>query len=170
MRILMILIPDDEAAIPPKAPILRLERVIGPYYVFRDAGAEVVLASPAGGFPRMAAAAEDRAASSPLLDRFRADRTGRDDLTDTLDLDQIYDEDFDAALCLGAPGPIWEAERRCTAGALIAAFLQAGKPVAVIPTVPDLAARGTGDGLIITADRPDAGLGAARALLGALAG
>lgn len=169
MRILMILIPD-EAAMPAKAPVLRLERFIGPYYAFRDAGAEVVLASPAGGFPWMGPAADDRAASSPALDRFRADRPAREDLTDTLDLDQIYEEDFDAALCLGAPGPIWEAERRCVAGALIAAFLEAGKPVAVIPSTLDLSLRGAADGLIITGDNAVASLRAAGALLGVMKG
>lgn len=170
MRILMILIPDDEAAAPVKEPVLRLERFIGPYYTFRDAGAEVVLASPSGGFPWMGPAADDRALSSPGLDRFRIDRTAREDLTDTLDLGQIYEEDFDAALCLGAPGPIWEAERRCIAGALIAAFLDTGKPVAVIPSALELAARGAAAGLIITGDDAAASLRAARALLGALKG
>ncbi len=101
----MILIPDDEANVPARPPVLRLERFIGPYYAFRDAGAEVVLASPSGGFPWMGPAADDRGVSSPGLDRFRADRPAREDLTDTLDLGQIYEEDFDAALCLGTPAP-----------------------------------------------------------------
>jgi putative intracellular protease/amidase len=163
MRILMILIPDDEAAAPAREPVLRLERFIGPYYAFRDAGAEVVLASPSGGFPWMGPAEGDRGVSSPALDRFRADRPAREDLTDTLDLGQVYDEDFDAALCLGAPRPP-------RAGALIAAFLGAGKPVVVIPSTPGLVAQGTGGGLIITGDDAAASLRAANALLGALKG
>ncbi len=163
MRILMILIPDDEARVPARPPVLRLERFIGPYYAFRDAGAEVVLASPSGGFPWMGPAADGRGVASPGLDRFRADRPAREDLTDTLDLGQIYAEDFDAALCLGTPAPP-------QAGAMIAGFLRAGKPVAAIPSAPDLVARGVGEGLIITGDDAAASLRAALALLGALRG
>ena len=77
----------------------------------------------------------------------------RDDLTDTLLLDQIWPEDFDALLCLGTPGP---------AGDLVATFRQGGKPVAVIP-------ENRADGSpTITADGADAPLQAARALIGAL--
>lgn len=157
----MILISDDRAAAPASEPVLRLEQFVRPYYAFRDAGAEVVLASPAGGFPWMGPV--EGGVSSVALDRFRADHPAREDLTDTLDFDRVYDEDFDAALCLGGP-------RSLRAGALIAAFLRAGKPVAVIPSTPQLVADGTGAGLVITGDDAGAGLRAAGALLGALKG
>jgi len=159
MRILMMLIPGDRAM----RPVLRLGSFVGPYYAFRDAGAEVVLASPAGGFPWLGPATDEPEAASAALDRFRADHPARADLTDTLDFDQVYDEDFEAALCLGAPRPPG-------ARALIAAFLRAGKPVAVIPSMPQLPAQGIGDGLVITGDDAAAGLRAAAALLGALKG
>ncbi len=159
MRILMMLIPGDRAM----RPVLGLGSFVAPYYAFRDAGAEVVLASPAGGFPWLGPATGEPAAPNAALDRFRADQPAREDFTDTLDFDQIYDEDFDAALCLGAPRPP-------EARALIAAFLRAGKPVAVIPSTPLLVAEGTGDGLVITGDAAAAGLRVAEALLGALKG
>jgi putative intracellular protease/amidase len=159
MRILMILIPGDRAM----RTVQRLDSFVGPYYAFRDAGAEVVLASPAGGFPWLGPATDERAAPNAALDRFRADHPAREDLTDTLDFGQVYEEDFDAALCLGAPHPPG-------ALALIAAFLRAGKPLAVIPSTPQLVAEGTGGGLVITGDDAAVGRRAAAALLAALKG
>jgi hypothetical protein len=152
MRILMILLPDGADLPSGHRPNLRLERCLGAYFVLRDGGAEVALASPLGGFPPMGPGREDHP-DFDLLHRFRDDRTAQDDLTDTLRLDQIWPEDFAAVLCIGAPGQ---------AGALIAAFRDAGKPVAVISGNRD------DGGLTITADGADAPLRAARALIGAL--
>lgn len=173
MRILMILIPDREPG--PEAPevdqgdgpVLRLERFIGPYYVFRDADAEIALASPEGGYPWMGPASADRAIATPAMRRFRDDRSARDELTDTLALDQVYSSDFDGAFCVGSAGAVWLAGS--PTGGLIGQFLAAGKPVAIIPSQIDLAPNGIGDGLLITVDRPGSPILAAHALLGALA-
>lgn len=170
MRVLMMLIPDDEAAVPPSRPVLRMEHFVEPYYLFRDAAVEVVLASPAGGFPAMGLASEDPEPLPEAMHRFRADRIAREELNDTLSLDQIYPDDFDAALCIGSPGRIWHQNDGSQAGAVIAAFLAAGKPVGVIPSVLDLAPHGTGEGLLIVGDGAGTPLLAAQALLGVLRG
>ena len=68
---------------------------------------------------------------SDLFHRFREDRMARDELTDTLLLDQIWPGDFDALLCIGTPGP---------AGDLVATFRKTGKPVAVIRPIEWMAA------------------------------
>lgn len=164
MRILMILIPDRAAA---NRPVLRIERIAEPYYLFRDAGAEVVLASPGGGFPWLGLASDDPDEAPPSLVRFRGDGEAREALTDTLGLDQIFAGDFDAALCIGSPGKIWDGT---PAGGLLAAFLTAAKPVAVIPSDLDLAPHGTGSGLLITGDSAQTPALAAQALLGTLKG
>jgi len=152
MRVLMILVPDGDALPSGSRPNLRLDRFLGPYFALRDEGVEVALASPAGGFPPMGPASLDHP-DNDLFHRFREDRMARDELTDTLLLDQIWPGDFDALLCIGTPGP---------AGDLVATFRKTGKPVAVIP------ANRVDGGLTITADGADAPLQAARALIGAL--
>ena len=169
MRILMILIPDQEAA-PPIAPILRFERFLAPYYLFIDAGADVVLASPLGGDPAMRNAAGKRTDTSAMMLRFQQDQTARDGLTDTLALCQVDPEDFDGAFCLGVTGGVWPPNIANPAGAMVGALLAAGKPVAVVPAELNLDPDGTGDGLLITGDRGEAPTLAARALLGSLAG
>jgi putative intracellular protease/amidase len=150
MRILMILIPDNQAS-----PVLKIGQVIEPYYLFRDSGAEVVIASPAGGDPVSTAAGQDRAAA---VRRFRDDHLARDVLADTLSLDQVSAEDFQAAFCIGASEQI-DAGGDHPASALIAELLDAGKPVAMLSDV-------SGVRLLITGNAPRP---AAQALLGALA-
>jgi putative intracellular protease/amidase len=167
MRILMILIPESDTADSKGDPAVRLERAAGPYYVFRDADVEVVLASSGGGSPRMDFA-DGSATSTELMQRFRQDRIAADEFSDTIGLDQVYTEDFDAAFCVGLPGSIWQPEHKNTAGALIARLLDAGKPVAVMPSGVDLAPKGTGDGLLIVGDGSKSPIAVAHALLGAV--
>jgi putative intracellular protease/amidase len=167
MRILMILIPESDIPDGKGDPAVRLERAAGPYYVFRDAEVEVVLASSGGGSPRMVFA-EDSATSSEPVHRFRQDRIAADEFSDTIGLEQVYTEDFDGAFCIGLPGSIWQPEHKNTAGALSARLLDAGKPVAVMPSGVDLAPKGTSDGLLIVGDGSKSPIPVAQALLGAI--
>jgi hypothetical protein len=167
MRILMILIPESDTSDGNADPAVRLERAAGPYYVFQDADVEVVLASPGGGSPLMGFS-DGSEASTEIMQRFRRDRIASDEFSDTIGLDQVYTEDFDAAICIGLPGSIWQPEHKTTAGALIARLLDAGKPVAVMPSGVDLAPKGVGDGLLIVGDGSKSSIPVAHALLGAI--
>ncbi len=150
MRILMVLIPARE----PFEPALRLGCFVGPYYLFRDAGIEVVLASPSGGAPFMRGAHDGT--SNPAIERFKADAAAREAANDTLALDEVHPEDFEAAFCIGVPGPDRHAAEDEPAAPMIARFLAGAKPVAAIPGRLDLGAD------------DEAALSAAKALLGAL--
>jgi hypothetical protein len=101
MRILMILAAEAERAESDPLPASLLDWAVAPYYVFRDAGIEVVLASPAGGTLAQMAHAD---ASKPEIRRLRQDRTALDEFSDTLRVDQVYAEDFDAAFVAGGAG------------------------------------------------------------------
>jgi hypothetical protein len=149
MRILMILMPDSS-----DKPTLKIRQVIEPYYLFRDSGAEVVVASLAGGGPVSTAAGHDPAAA---VQRLRSDDLARELLADTLSLDQVSANDFQAAFCIGTVEEL-EADTEHPASLLIARLLDAGKPVAVL-------SESRGVRLLISgnASRP-----AAQALLGAL--
>ncbi|PZV37170.1 transporter [Mesorhizobium kowhaii] len=170
MRILLMLIPDVEADIAAGTSMLRLELFAGAYYLFHDRGIEVVLASPAGGSPWMGPASPGRENADVAVLRFRKDGPSREELTDTIRLDQAYAEDFDGALCLGSPGSIWRQEHKSPAASLIADFLVAAKPVAIMPSGLDLMPHGTAEGLLISGDSARTPLLAAHALIGVLDG
>ena len=169
MRILMMLIPDVEADIAAGTSMLRLELFAGAYYVFHDRGIEVVLASPAGGSQWMGPASPGQE-NADAVRRFRQDGPSREALTDTIRVDQAYAEDFDGAFCLGSPGSVWRPEHKSPAASLIADFLVAAKPVAIMPSDLDLVPHGTAEGLLISGDSARAPLLAANALIGVLDG
>jgi hypothetical protein len=167
MRILMILIPDPGTA-PRIPPVLQFERFLAPYYLFVDAGADVVLASPCGGDPAMRTATGKRTDATSAMQRFQQDQTARDALADTLELHRVEPDDFDGAFCLGVTGGVWPPNIDNAGGAMIGRLLAAGKPVAAVPADLRLAPQGAADGLLITGDHADASRLAAKALLAAL--
>jgi len=169
VRILIILVPDGDARAG-QQPTLRFERFLEPYYLFRDAGADVVLASLAGGDPAMRTATGKRRDTSSIMLRFRQDQAARDALVDTLELTQVDPDDFDGAFCIGVAGSIWPPRVEGPVGRMIGGLLASGKPVAVVPAQIDLEPLGAGDGLLIVGDRAQAPVLAAKALLGALNG
>jgi hypothetical protein len=168
MRILMILIADVDGGANP--PVLQFERFLEPYYLFLDAGADVVLASLEGGDPAMRTAGGKRTDATPIMRRFQQDQAARDALSDTLELAQVDPGDFDGAFCLGVSGGVWPPNVHGPAEAMIGSLLISGKPVAVVPDQIDLEPLGASEGLLITGECASAPALAAKALLGALAG
>jgi putative intracellular protease/amidase len=144
--------------------LITLDHLAPAYYIFKDSGAEVVLATLTGEYPRFS---DLRHASSGNRDvqRFLDDRIARDELADTLVLEQIAIEDFDAAFCLGISGSIWNDDAKGPT-AFLASLLSQGKPIAITPGISlDLKPNGAGDGLVIVGNTHDASLMAAHALL-----
>ena len=107
-------------------------------------------------------------AATKVMQRFRQDRIAIDGFSDTVGLDQVYADDFDAAFCVGLPGSIWRPEQKHSAGALISRLLDAGKPVAVLPSGIDLTPKGASEGLLIIGDGSKSPIPAAEALMGAI--
>jgi putative intracellular protease/amidase len=170
MRILMVLVSDTDLDYRDGDLPLQLTRFAAPYYIFCDAGIDVVLATRDGGAPWFKPDAADRRSSSEIIQRFKTDRSARDALNDTLSFDQIEVLDFAAAFCVGAPNTIWRDADPCSSASIIARFLRHGKPVAVAPGTCDLAPFGAGDGLLIIGGSLEAPVLAAKALLAMLKG
>jgi putative intracellular protease/amidase len=145
-------------------PEVNLVRIAAPYYAFKDFGADVVVASSLGGPPMLAKGMRDVDEADEAVRRFKRDRNARDELADTLGLEQIVVDDFDAAFCVGLSGGIWTDSHGVAA--LVRNLLGCGKPVAVVPGKNLLVAPGgAGNGLLILADNEGSPLCAARALI-----
>jgi putative intracellular protease/amidase len=156
MRILFLIFPGDA-----ETSMLRLGLLAPAYYLFRDLPADVVLASPLGGSPMATAAGQETEGQD--VQRFLNDRMAREELADTLMVDQVVIDDFDAAYCLGLVGAIW---KQTGAELVVSQFLEAGKPVVMIPGAGiDVSPRGAANGLLIIGDSEASPLLAARALI-----
>jgi hypothetical protein len=166
-RFLIVLAADDRKGT--VDPELGLSRIAPAYYVFKDSGADVTLASPFGGSPQTVIIGRGSSNDEQAVRRFKADRDARDDIADTLRLDQIVVEDFDSVFCLGLSGRIWS-DDDLGITSLLRSFLAAGKPLALVPGKHlDISPNGAGDGLLVIGENDDSALSAARTLVIAVA-
>ena len=136
MKILMVLTSHDRLGDTGKKTGFWLEELAAPYYVVRDAGADIVLASPLGGQPPLDPKSDAPEAQTDATRRFRADKPAMQALASTRALASIRAEDFDAVFYPGGHGPLWDLADSRESAALIEATLAAGKPVAAVCHAP----------------------------------
>lgn len=144
----------------------RLNSFAGAYYLFKDHGVELALASPGGGWPWPTLGPHSSELTGSFA-RLAQDLAAREELADTLSLAQVCVGDFEGAYCVGLAGPIWRSAPEGSVEEVLAQFLAASKPVAVIPSILDLSPHGSGKGLLITGEAAGTELPAAHALLAA---
>jgi putative intracellular protease/amidase len=136
MRILMVLTSHARLGESGRPTGFWLDEFAAPYYVFHDAGAQVTLASPAGGQPPLDPASDVPAAHTDATRRFAADSAAQAHLADTRPLRLLDAADFDAVFYPGGHGPLWDLVNDADSVALIDAMVAAGKPVAAVCHAP----------------------------------
>ena len=135
-KILMVLTSHDQLGNTGAKTGFWLEEFAAPYYVFKDAGAEVTLASPKGGQPPLDPKSDDPGAQTDATRRFKADAAAQKALAHTERLADVQAADFDAVFYPGGHGPLWDLAEDAHSIALIEATLNAGKPVAAVCHAP----------------------------------
>lgn len=136
MKILMVLTSHDKLGKTGEKTGFWLEEFASPYYVFKDAGAEVTLASPLGGQPPLDPKSDAPDFQTEATHRFKADSAAQNVLSNTLKLAEVSAVDFDAVFYPGGHGPLWDLAEDSSSIALIEAMLAAGKPVAAVCHAP----------------------------------
>ncbi|CAN7546123.1 type 1 glutamine amidotransferase domain-containing protein [Pseudomonas umsongensis] len=136
MKILMVLTSHDQLGNTGKKTGFWLEEFAAPYYVFRDAGAQLTLASPKGGQPPLDPKSDEPDAQTDATRRFRQDPAAQSALASTVMLGTVKAGDYDAIFYPGGHGPLWDLAQDRDSIALIEAFYNAGKPVAAVCHAP----------------------------------
>jgi putative intracellular protease/amidase len=136
MKILMVLTSHDRLGDTGRKTGFWLEELAAPYYVFKDAGAEVVLASPKGGRPPLDPKSGEPDAQTDLTRRFEADEEAEALLSNTNRLDGMSHKGFDAVFYPGGHGPLWDLAEDPASIRLIETTIEAGKPVALVCHAP----------------------------------
>jgi putative intracellular protease/amidase len=136
MKILMVLTSHDELGNTGRKTGFWLEELAAPYYTFKNAGAEITLASPKGGQPPLDPKSNEPANQTDDTRRFEADREATAALAATVKLSDVSQEDFDTVFYPGGHGPMWDLAKDATSIDLIETFLAAGKPVALVCHAP----------------------------------
>jgi putative intracellular protease/amidase/catechol 2,3-dioxygenase-like lactoylglutathione lyase family enzyme len=109
-----------------------LEEFAAPYFVFRDAGIELTLASPKGGQPPLDPKSDLPENQTPAMARFKKDAAAQKALANTVKLADMKAEDFDTVFYPGGHGPMWDLAESPASIALLEAFYNSGKPIALV--------------------------------------
>lgn len=136
MKVLMVLTSHSELGNTGRKTGFWLEELAAPYYTFKDAGVEVVLASPKGGQPPLDPKSNEPANQTEQTHRFEADAAATAQLANTVRLDSINQADFDTVFYPGGHGPLWDLAEDKVSIALIESFIAANKPVALVCHAP----------------------------------
>jgi len=132
MSILMVVTSNDRLGDTGKKTGLWLEEFATPYYIFRDEGVKVVLASPRGGRPPIDPRSEEPQAQTDSTRRFLKDKEALHAFENTAPLSTISPSDYDAVFYPGGHGPLWDLAEDPHSIKIIEAFFAAGKPVGAV--------------------------------------
>jgi putative intracellular protease/amidase len=132
MKILMVLTSHDQLGNTDRKTGFWLEEFAAPYFVFRDAGVRLTLASPKGGQPPIDPKSDLPENQTPAMAWFKKDQVAQDSLSQTVRLADMKAEDFDTIFYVGGHGPMWDLVDNPDSIALIESFYNAGKPVAAV--------------------------------------
>ncbi len=108
MNVLMVLTSHDQMGDSGHKTGFWLEEFTSPYYVFKDAGANITLASPKGGQPPVDPNSEADEALTETTHRFREDPHAKESLASTKKLADVDMNQFDAVFYPGGHGPLWD--------------------------------------------------------------
>src|SRR6516164_4863849 len=136
MKILMVLTSHDQLGNTGRKTGFWLEEGAAPYFVFRDAGVDLTLASPKGGQPPIDPKSDLPENQTPAMTRFKQDERALKDFANTVKLAEVRAEDFDTVFYTGGHGPMWDLAESPVSIALLEAFYNSGKPSALVCHAP----------------------------------
>jgi putative intracellular protease/amidase len=128
MKILMVLTSHDVLGNTGQKTGFWLEEFVAPYFVFRDAGVELTLASPIGGQPPLDPKSDLPENQTPAKTRFKQDQTAQKAFSQTVKLADMKWEDYDTVFYPGGHGPMWDLAESADSIALLESFYNSGKP------------------------------------------
>jgi putative intracellular protease/amidase len=136
MKILMILTSHDQLGNTGKKTGFWLEEFAAPYYVFKDGGVDITVASPKGGQPPLDPKSDEPGFQTDATNRFKQDPAAQQVLAASHRLADMSEKNFDAIFYPGGHGPMWDLVDDKNSIALIETTYAAGKPVVAVCHAP----------------------------------
>jgi putative intracellular protease/amidase len=138
MKLLIVLTSHDQLGNTGRKTGFWLEELAAPYYVFRDAGAEITLASPKGGQPPLDPKSNEPNFKTDTTRRFEKDSVATRALASTKRLAEVSYKDYDAVFFPGGHGPLWDLTNDRNALSLIENMQAAKKLVGLVCHAPGI--------------------------------
>ena len=136
MKVLIVLTSHDQLGNTDHKTGFWLEEFAAPYYVFKDAGATITLASPKGGQPPLDPKSNEPDFQTAATERFKADVVSQALLEHTHKLSEIEAANYDAVFYPGGHGPLWDLAEDQKSITLIEEMYNAGKLVGAVCHAP----------------------------------
>lgn len=109
-----------------------LEELATPYYIFRDGGAQVAIASPKGGLVPLDPRSQSTIAATESTKRFLNDSVAMTSLSHSILLEEVNADDFDLVFLPGGHGPMWDLADNKTLKQLLETFNVENKPIGLV--------------------------------------
>ena len=103
---------------------------------YKDAGAEITLASPKGNQPPLDPSSDTDDAQTDATKRFKNDDAAQKDLANTVKLSDVSADGFDAIFYPGGHGPLWDLAADADSKSLIETFASSDRPVGAVCHAP----------------------------------
>jgi putative intracellular protease/amidase len=136
MKIIFVLTSHDQLGDTGQKTGFWLEEFAAPYYVLKDANADITLASPKGGQPPLDPKSDEAAFQTAATERFKNDAEAQAALASTLKLSDVSADDYDAVFYPGGHGPLWDLAEDTDSIALLETMFSSAKPVAAVCHAP----------------------------------
>ncbi len=111
---------------------LWLEEIAAPYYIFRDAGADITIASPNGGQVPLDPKSQSIVMATGSTRHFVGDSEAMNLLSFSVPLEEIKADDYDAVFLPGGHGPLWDIAGNKIVKKLLEAFNSKSKPIGAV--------------------------------------
>ena len=138
MKILFVLTSHSELGNTGQKTGFWIEEFAAPYYILKDAGAEITLASPKGGQPPIDPSSAKPENQTESTRRYDEDQNLQQLLAGTQVLSEVKADDFDAIFYPGGHGPLWDLTNDASSISLIEKFWASKKPVAAVCHAPSV--------------------------------
>lgn len=132
MKVLFVLTSHDKLGDTGEKTGFWIEEFAAPYYKLLDKGAEITVATPKGGKAPIDPNSETENAQTEDTRRFYKDNKAQKVIENTLRLETLKAEDFDAVFYPGGHGPQWDLAEDKVSINLIEAFHRQEKPIAFV--------------------------------------
>ncbi|WP_210463107.1 type 1 glutamine amidotransferase domain-containing protein [Rufibacter roseolus] len=136
MKVLFVLTSHSELGNTGEKTGFWIEEFAAPYYVFKDAGADITLVSPKGGQPPIDPKSDAPENQTEATKRFKGDEALQMLLANTRKVTEVSAQDFDAVFYPGGHGPLWDLYESPESVQLIEDFWKSKKPVAAVCHAP----------------------------------
>jgi putative intracellular protease/amidase len=135
-KVLFVLTSHDQLGDTGEKTGFWVEEFAAPYYLLKDEGADITLASIKGGQPPIDPKSTTEDSQTPATERFDEDKETQEILANTIKLETVNQADYNAVFYPGGHGPMWDLAEDEHSIALIEAFYKNNKPVSAVCHAP----------------------------------